>query len=222
MKTLASSIIQTIKEKGIPVQWQEFGMKLSLDAAISTKIVERIMKYRTSKDSRLVKEILKEYNKKIENLREAQKLLKENIHDYDANGIWKDLDVQIKMINIDEIISLLKKDFAIHPFPVVLESLKFNWNYMKENGVRSFYLMTANYLHEIEVITQKAKDKFEEEFRIGIVAPYWLLHSDLLSMEVPMHCDVCRITISVVIAARELLQANFLRLAARAGELVQV
>lgn len=222
MRTLAKSIVEVINQKGIPVQWQEFGMRLSTDAAISTEIVNKIMNYRTSRDSKLVDDIFSAFDRKLNNLRDAQKLLKENMDDYDAKRIWNELDAQIDTLDINDIVMLLWEDFAIHPFPVVLESLKFNWNYMKENGVRKFYSMTADYLQKMEMVTQEAKKKFDEETKNGVAKPYWLLRSDLLSMEVPMHCDVCRITIAVVIAAKELLQTNFLMSAARAGETVRV
>ncbi len=222
MKNLAESIVEVINEKGVPVQWQEFGMKLSKDAAISTEIAYKIMEYRLDKNSQIANDIITAFDKKLANLKEAQKLLKQNIDDYDTKAIWEELDNQVKKIDIDEIIALLRKDFAIHPFPIILESLKFNWGYMRQNSVRDFYSMTESYLKEMEGITRHAKNEFEKEMKTTIIKPYWLLRSDLLSMEVPMHCDVCRITIAVIIAAKDVAQPNFLVLASRNGEMVRV
>lgn len=125
-------------------------------------------------------------------------------------------------VNIDEVIDFLRSDFALYPYPVVLESLRFNWKYMKENGIRQFYIMTQEYLEKVKGVTQEAKSAFGDEVMTKLSKPYWLLRSDLISIEVPMHCDVCRVTISVIIAAREITQTGFLKKASREEMTVKV
>ena len=46
----------------------------------------------------------------------------------------------------DEAIGALAADFALHPLPIVVESLRFNFRYVLDHGYRAFYQMTADYL----------------------------------------------------------------------------
>lgn len=225
MKNVSTKeIVSVIKEKGIPIQWQEFGMKLSMDGALSTEITNKIITYRKNKNhsEALIKEITKLFQAKIENLVMAQQLLQNTIAEYDKQSIWSELDDQMFTVNFDEVIDFLRSDFALHPYPVVLESLRFNWKYMKENGVRQFYIMTQEYLEKVKSITKEAKSAFGDEVMTKLSKPYWLLRSDLISIEVPMHCDTCRITISVIIAAREITQVGFFKKASREAMTVKV
>lgn len=97
----------------------------------------------------------------------------------------------------------LRPHFGFHPFPIVLESFKFNINYIKENGFRAFYTMTDNYLVQIEELTRNGRASFEAGEGAEQFPPFWLFKLDLNSIEVPTHCDVCRIVITYAERALE-------------------
>ncbi len=80
-----------------------------------------------------------------------------------------------------------------------MESLRFNWGYMKEHGVRAFYEMTRGYLADLLANTERWHSAWEDKVRIGVVDRLTTIECDLASIEAPMHCDVCKKTISAVI-----------------------
>lgn len=200
----AEGIIGLIMERGIPHPWQTFGMMLSKDGSLSTQIVAAIYEMRESKEETAQTRALHLFDEKMKNLQTARSFLKKVTCEYDRENTWEALTETLRDTDVAEILQLLEKDFALHPFPVILESLKFNWQYMRDHGVREFYVMTDGYLEKMEQVTATAKDAFEEEIQTKMVEPYWLIRTDLLSIETPTHCDVCRLTIAVVLAAREL------------------
>ena len=152
------------------------------------------------------------FSSKLENLNEAIELLDDVMFDYDRDGEWEVLDRAVIAMNLDQAVDLLSPDFMIHPFPVVLRSLEFNWEHMRRNGVRQFYAMTKKYLEELRQITREAMSLYEEELRSGIVYPYWLIRLDLISIETPTHCGVCRMSIALVLALVEVERVTTIRL----------
>lgn len=185
-----------LRENGIPAPWQEFGTLLTRDAAISNSIVieyERaVVASNGNVEGQRVKidELLQN---KIENLTHARDILRQAMSEYDARGIWAILDpLTPRLLDDASLVQTLKPLFGLHPFPVVLESLKFNWEYMRQNGVRAFYEMTEDYLTKLISENEAALKIFREEDKFTIHPPFWLFRLDLLSVECPTHCDVCR------------------------------
>ncbi len=194
--------LDIIKGYGIPDPWQKFGTLLSKDGSLSTQLVEAVAAVRTKQDVTSQMHATQLFERKLENLAAARSLLRETMDRYDTEGTWEKLDAALKDFEVSEAIGVLSEDFAIHPFPVVLKSLEFNWNYMKQHGIRRFYEMTDQYLSQIKEVTENASAAFRDEAVTGIVKPYWLIRADLLSIEVPTHCDVCRLTIAVLLGLR--------------------
>lgn len=191
-------MIKLISQHGIPGPWQKFGMMLSKDGAISNNIVHTI----ESRDTR--ESVLQLFDYKLENLANARNLLRDVVKEYDINGTWEKLNAALPKIDFKDIYEALTKDFGLHPFPAVLKSLKFNWEFMKKHGVRAFYEMTDEYLKKVEQVSRNAKRSFQNESDIGsIKQPYWLIHMDLVSIEVGMHCDVCRMSIAPILLMAE-------------------
>lgn len=197
-----------IKQYGIVEPWQKFGVLLSRDGAISTQIVDAVCQARLTKQAEHHDRVRQLFSEKLENLSGAIKLLDGVMSDYDRDGEWEALDRAVTAMNLGQAVNLLSLDFMIHPFPVVLRSLEFNWDYMKKYGVRQFYTMTKKYLKELRQITQKAASLHEKELRTGNVSPYWLIRLDLVSIETPTHCGVCRMSIAFVLALAEIDQLS--------------
>lgn len=207
MTSQAQSIYNKIAQKGIPDTWQIFGHMLSKDSAISTFIVEAVEEARHERSPESQQKVLNLFEKKLKNLDDARSLLHTVLPEYDAAGLWDNLDAALRRLESESLLKILEKDFGLHPFPVVLESLKANWKYMRENGVRAFYVMTDEYLAKVEKITRNALTSFKDEVRTGSTEPYWLIHVDLVSIEVPCHCDVCRYTVTpIIMLMKEQLQ----------------
>lgn len=203
MNSQGQELINKIAQKGIPDTWQRFGHMLSKDSAISTLIVEAVEEARGEKTLDSQEKVLHLFDQKLKNLGEARRLVQTVLKKYDVAGTWEKLDAALTKLDTESLIDALEKDFGLHPFPVVLESLKANWKYMRKHGVRNFYEMTDEYLAKVEQITRNARISFQDEIRTGSVEPYWLIHSDLVSIEVPCHCDTCRITITPIILLME-------------------
>ena len=211
MNSQGQELINRIAQKGIPDTWQRFGHMLSKDSAISTFIVEAVEEARSEKTPESRERVSHLFDQKLENLAEARNLVRTVLQEYDAAGTWEKLDAALTRMDTESLIEVLEKDFGLHPFPVVLESLKANWKYMREHGVRSFYVMTDEYLAKVERITSNARTSFQDEMRTGSIEPYWLIHVDLVSIEVPCHCDVCRITITpIILLMEEQLEEQYL------------
>ncbi|WP_202124358.1 hypothetical protein [Actinomadura physcomitrii] len=86
-----------------------------------------------------------------------------------------------------------------HPFPIALESLRFNWGYMKEHGVRAFYEMTARYVSDLADSNTRWREAFEAERATGVIDRITTVEADLVSEEAPMHCDICQKTITALL-----------------------
>ncbi len=203
MRSKLELALDHIKQHGIVEPWQRFGVLLSRDGAISTQLVEVICQDRLTEDATHNDRVRQLFSIKLENLTGAIGLLDSVMSDYDHDGEWEVLDRVVTAMNLHQAVDLLSPDFMIHPFPVVLRSLEFNWGYMQRHGVRQFYLMTKKYLEKLQQITREALCLYERELQTGIVSPYWLIHLDLVSIETPTHCDVCRMTIALVLALME-------------------
>lgn len=195
-------VLEYIDTRGIPAPWQEFGTRLSEDASLSTQIVSQVKLLRDGRGNcSLVYDL---YNSKLLNLQAARRIISETMTQYDIDGTWLGLDTTLTRIDLNEFDSEISKTLAVHPFPIVMESLRFNWNYMRTNGVRAFYSMSDTYLKQIQETTIESQKAFSAEQRARENGDHnyrhlWLIMSDLGSIEVPTHCDVCRISIAPIL-----------------------
>lgn len=95
--------------------------------------------------------------RKRDNLEHAGKLLDDVLVEYDQTGRWARLDERATRLDIADISERWARGLVAHPFPIALESLRFNWGYMKEHGVRAFYEMTRDYLADLLANTDRGK-----------------------------------------------------------------
>ncbi len=205
MALTGAQFVRGIADRGIPDQWQRLGWVLAYDGAISTHLVRAVQEaYRTgTADARDAAHRL--FEEKLDNLAEARTFIQGKLAEYDANGKWARLDEVIKECDVDQVVDDLRPDFGLHPFPIVLESFRFNLQYVKEHGFRAFYTMTDEYVAKIEDLTRQSRDSFEAEYSAEHFPPNLLFKLDLNSIEVPDHCDVCRLAITY---AERLLEAQ--------------
>ncbi|WP_254885550.1 hypothetical protein [Streptomyces sp. NA02950] len=133
------------------------------------------------------------------NLRRCAGILDQVLDDYDASGMWAILGERIGRLDIEDVLETWGRTQALHPFPVVLKSLEFNWGYMKEHGVRAFYEMTRGYISRLQENTERWHSAWRSEVDTGVVDRITSIECDLASIEAPMHCDVCKKTITALL-----------------------
>jgi hypothetical protein len=119
--------------------------------------------------------------------------------DYDASGMWSTLDERAARLDVADVLETWARTQALHPFPVVLRSLEFNWGYMKAHGVRAFYEMTRGYVSRLQDNTARRHEAWDRETATGVVDRITSIECDLASIEAPMHCDVCKKTITALL-----------------------
>src|SRR6266540_4552380 len=80
---------------------------------------------------------------------------------------------------------------------IVVESLRFNFRYVLEHGYRAFYQMTAEYLAKLAELLAAARQRLLAMDLSSVPFPPWELFTlDLNMIEVPAHCDSCRVVAS--------------------------
>lgn len=191
-----TQFVQTISERGIPDQWQRLGWVLAYDGAISTHLVRAVQQAHTSGSVEARDAVNRLFDEKLDNLAEARGFLAAKVAEYDHTGRWQRLDTVIRTVDVDQVIEELRPHFGLHPFPIVLESVRFNFRYIAEHGFRSFYTMTDDYLSQVVTLTEQGRASFEATEVADTFPPFWLFKLDLNSIEVPAHCDVCRVVIT--------------------------
>lgn len=98
----------------------------------------------------------------------------------------------VRAANVDELIEGMRPHFGLHPYPIVLELVRFNFEYVREHGFEGFYRMTDRYLVEIERLTEDGRADFEVGAEAESFALFWLYKLDQASVEIPAHCHICR------------------------------
>jgi hypothetical protein len=196
MTVTGAQFLQVINERGIPDQWQRLGWVLAYDGAISTHLVRAVQEAYGSGSDEARDVARRLFDEKLDNLAEARGFIAAKVAEYDLNGRWQRLDDVIRSADVDQVIAELRPHFGLHPFPVVLESVRFNFGYVRKHGFRSFYTMTDEYLAKVVRLTEQGRGSFEANAGADTFPPFWLFKLDLNSIEVPTHCDVCRIVIT--------------------------
>lgn len=70
---------------------------------------------------------------------------------------------------------------------------------MKDHGVRAFYEMTARYVDDLRTNTERWRNAWDEEASTGVIDRISTVECDLASEEAPMHCDICKKTITALL-----------------------
>ncbi|WP_199748222.1 MULTISPECIES: hypothetical protein [Actinomadura] len=186
-------------ERGFPDPWNAFGEHLSWEAAYAVHLKAAIDAARKEPAGPAVEEALALFDRKAANLEAASKLLAEVTAEYDASGMWAVLDERATRLDVADVSERWAQGLVTHPFPIALRSLEFNWGYMREHGVRSFYEMTARYVADLTENTVRWRAAFEAERESGVIDRITTVEADLASEEAPMHCDICKKTITALL-----------------------
>ncbi|WP_246144822.1 hypothetical protein [Actinacidiphila oryziradicis] len=144
-------------------------------------------------------EVERVFAEKKVNLRRCGGILDQVLSDFDAAGQWAGLDEKAGRRDVADVLETWGRTQSLHRFSVVLKSLEFNWGYMKEHGVRGFYVMTRGYIGRLQENTDRWHAAWDAEIATGAVDRIAAIECDLASMEAPMHCDVCQKTITALL-----------------------
>ncbi|MFJ2112961.1 hypothetical protein ACIOEX_13910 [Streptomyces sp. NPDC087850] len=199
MRTQGDRIFQITAEQGFPDPWLSFGDSLCDEAALSTELTRAISTARKGPSGEAGAEVSRIFDAKQANLRRCAGILDQVLGDYDASGMWDVLDERAVRLDVQDVLETWGRTQALHPFPVVLKSLEFNWGYMKEHGVRAFYEMTRGYVSRLQENTERWHDAWIIEAETGVLDRITSIECDLASIEAPMHCDVCKKTITALL-----------------------
>ncbi|WP_434592910.1 hypothetical protein [Streptomyces sp. A5-4] len=199
MGTQGDRIFQITAEQGFPDPWLSFGDSLCDEAALSTELTRAISKARKEPTDETHAEVSHVFDAKKANLRRCAGILDQVLSDYDASGMWDVLNERATRLDVQDVLETWGRTQALHPFPVVLRSLEFNWGYMKEHGVRAFYEMTHGYVSRLQDNTARWHEAWQGEAETGVVDRITSIECDLASIEAPMHCDVCKKTITALL-----------------------
>lgn len=186
--------VKAVQERGIPGAWQELGWLLSNQAALSTQLVAmaRDMHDTGRPDAR--EQFTALFDDLDKNLGRARTVIDEKLADYDASGRWHRLDQAVLGMDINDVIGVLDGHFALHPLPIVVESLRFNFSYVAMHGYRAFYQMTGDYLAKVAALLAIGRQRLlAADWPMGPFPPWELFTLDLNMIEIPVHCDVCRV-----------------------------
>lgn len=181
-----------VAERGIPATWSQFGAHMSADGAIVTHLAAAVKEMHQTQSEQAREAVLRLFDEKRENLAAARKLIADQLVAYRASGRWAQLDAAVRAADVDEVIEEMRPHFGLHPYPIVLESTRFNFNYVREHGFEEFYRMTDRYLAEIARLTEKGRAEFEFGAGGENFPPFWLYTLEQASVEVPTHCHICQ------------------------------
>ncbi len=199
MGTQGDRIFEVTAERGFPDPWLSFGDSLCDEAALSTELTRALTKARKEPSGETRAEVDRVFVAKEANIRRCGGILDQVLSDYDESGMWTVLDEKAGRLDIADVVETWSRTQALHPFPVVLKSLEFNWGYMKEHGVRAFYEMTRGYITRLQENTERWHAAWDAEVTTGEVDRITSIECDLASIEAPMHCDVCKKTITALL-----------------------
>ncbi len=184
--------MQDIAERGIPAKWGQFGTHMSADGAIVTHLVAAVKEAQETQSRESREAALRLFDEKRDNLASARQLIADQLVAYRESGRWALLDAAVRAADVNELIEGMRPHFGLHPYPIVLESVRFNFEYVREHGFEEFYRMTDRYLVEIERLTNEGRAEFEAGTAGESFPPFWLYKLDQASVEVPAHCHICQ------------------------------
>ncbi|MDF5752958.1 hypothetical protein [Spongiactinospora sp. TRM90649] len=139
------------------------------EAAYAVQLKQAIDAARKNQDEVTLASVAALFAVKDANLKKARRLLEQVLIDHDRKGMWSDLDKRAARLDIEDVSERWARGLVEHPFPIALRSLRFNWTYMKEHGVRAFYEMTTRYVDHLSDNTARWLGAWEQEISSGIV-----------------------------------------------------
>lgn len=187
-----TQFLNSIADRGIPAQWGQFGAHMSADGSIVTHLVAAVKESRETGSAEAQEAALRLFDEKRHNLAAARNLIATQLSEYHASGRWAKLDAVVRAADVDELIKGMRVHFGLHPFPIALESVRFNFEYVRQHGFEEFYRMTDRYLVEIERLTEEGRVAFIAGEGGESFPPFWLYKLDMASVEVPTHCHICQ------------------------------
>lgn len=192
MAPTGTQFLHGIAERGIPAQWREFGSRMSADGAIVTHLVSAVQEAYETGSAETRDAALRLFGEKRDNLAAARQLIATQLAEYHESGRWARLNAVARAASVEELIEGMRPHFGLHPYPIVLESVRFNFEYVREHGFEEFYRMTDRYLVEIERLTEEGRAAFIAGEDGESFPPFWLYTLDMASVEVPAHCHICQ------------------------------
>ncbi|WP_116021998.1 hypothetical protein [Thermomonospora umbrina] len=192
-------IFAAIAERGFPDPWATLGEHLSWESAHAVHLKAAIDQARKDPTPDAHGRVTRLFDRKAANLADAAELLTTVLAEYDQSGMWALLDERAARLDIDDVSERWAGGLVAHPFPIALLSLQFNWRYMKEHGVRAFYEMTGRYVRDLISSNTRWREAFETERATGLLDRVTTVECDLVSEEAPMHCDICKKTITALL-----------------------
>lgn len=191
------NLVDLIEQRGVPERWQRLGWLLSRVGALSTHLVEAAQEAHETGGAEARELVGRLFDEQAAALTYARALLTQSTEEYEVAGRWQQLDRAFASVAVGEIIDSLRPHFGLHPAPLVLESVRFNLTYAQEHGFKAFYEMTAEYLERVAQVLTRGRAQFERSGKDGPFPSWALFHLDLTAIEVPLHCDVCRMAITI-------------------------
>lgn len=149
MGTQGDRIFQITAERGFPDPWLSFGDALCDEARYATEAMRLIAVARKDATPANQDAVRAQLQKKADNIQHCADILTQVRHDYDQTGMWEQLDDKARRLDIADVLGTWARTQELHPYPMVLKSLEFNWTYMKEHGVKAFYEMTSEYVGKL-------------------------------------------------------------------------
>ncbi|MFI5959312.1 hypothetical protein [Cryptosporangium sp. NPDC051539] len=192
-------IFAVTAERGFPEPWLSFGNCLCNESALSTRLKAAIETARKEQDGVSLATVGEVFDAKQANLATAAGILQQVRSEYDGTGEWKRLDALAARLDIADVSEEWGAVLNVHPLPLVMTSLQFNWAYMKEHGVAAFYAMCSEYVAALQKNTARWRTAWTTEVETGAVDILTTVQCDLVSIEAPLHCDACKKTITALL-----------------------
>lgn len=194
----AENIAAAVRLNGIPEPWRSFGACMDAEGHhvhVITTAIDQARKDDTPENRAQVRQA---FTAKYANVDQASLIVTTMLTDLDRDNGWAVLDGRASRLDIDDVSVWAQPEFQ-HPLPIQLNSLQFNWRYMKTHGVRGFYEMTLTYLADLRANTDKWLAAWDNEIETGTIDYAAMLEAELIALEAPMHCGVCKKTVAAVL-----------------------
>lgn len=194
------TLLNSVEQRGIPAVWDRFGMYMAAVGATCSQLATAVREVWETDSAETRQAVLRQFDELQDTLASARRLLTDQTASHRSSGRWERLDAALRTTNTEEILVELTGRFGQHPYPIVVESTRFNIEYVRRHGFEAFYTMTDQYLAEIERTVAEGRTAFESHPVHGngnSFPPAWLYTLHMTCVEVPTHCHVCQNVITL-------------------------